>query len=312
MIKKYIFRNEGILALKEIRFNTKTYEKRYDLAYLKVWQTFIKDLSEIIKSSVPEDTEIAVNDLKATEKEKKKLIGLQKIVTMDSYNIFPHVIKLGVSRTFARGGIKLIGIGNRPGYPTLSKQIQEIKKHIKDDPVVLIDDDVFSGGTIKNMAELLLKSGINVIDILVGVQISRPDTTEIPINAVYKYSPEEVYELNDPRDFLIGSYEGGLVIKLGKDLVRAPYIAPFVDVTKRASISEDKTIRFSKEILNANRKFYISVEKILKRPLLLSELGKYFQLFFKKEFGAKNNLSVNEVFDCMDQKLDSIPLSSLS
>lgn len=302
MTKKYIFRNEGLLALKEIRLNTKTYEKRYDSAYLKVWQDFTDDLCEIIKSSVPEDTNIVFHDLKDTEKEKKKIVGSQKVITMDSYNIFPQAIKLGVSRTFARGGVDLLGIGNRPGYPKLTKQINQIKKNIKNEAIVLIDDDVFSGGTIKNMAELLLKSGINVKDILVGVQISRPQNEAMPITAVFKYHPEEVFELNDPRDFLIGSHEGGLVVKLDKDLVRVPYIAPFVDVKKRASISKDKTIWFSKRILDVNRNFYTGVQEILQRPLLLSEVGEYFQLFFNKEFGVSDDLSIHEVINLMDQR----------
>jgi hypothetical protein len=64
----------------------------------------------------------------------------------------------------------------------------------------------------------------------------------------------------DCRDFLIGAREAGLVIKLPNgELVRAPYILPYVRPHYHVSVPVDQELAFSAKVWEANREFFSTV-----------------------------------------------------
>ena len=260
MEKFYVFRNEGLWALQHLPVD----DKKLEIA----WKDFISGLYKIFGWAFrdsDEKVEIISHDLV-----KMQLQIGEKIKTVKTISIDPCIkgdIDIRTSRIFLPGGIEDQGIGGRPGFLDISKQISKIPKG----EYILIEDDIFSGGTIKNIIKAFLENNVEIKGIICGIQVGN-SVLDIPIDSLKNYSKEQVVDLNDPRDFLAGSYGGGLVIKtLTKGLIRVPYVLPFVDSNARSSIPRDKVNLFSKKIWELNLDFWKKFPEIK-----LFQVEKYF------------------------------------
>lgn len=155
-----------------------------------------------------------------------------KYISMDSIIRAEH--NLEISRKFDLFGHRMLGYSNRPGSPDLDAQIENI-------PVgeyILFDDDVHTGGSIK-FARNLLESKRRDIKAVLSLKFSTPEKAEIL----------------DCRDFLIGNNNSGLVVMLPNgNLVRVPYIYPYVCPYARASIHDP--LEFSIEIWRINEEYF--------------------------------------------------------
>lgn len=304
--KVYVFRDEGIEALKEIRQKTKTTNQKYDLKYSALWNKYVKDLAKLIESSFEGNAvKVLIHPLAELEEAKRKLAGNNLILSLDSYFSVNNKTEfsLGVSRIFKPSGKEKIGIGNRPGYKPLVDQLKKISSEHKGKQFVLIEDDIFSGGTLNEIIKLAEQYGIKIVKIIAGLQVAEKLQTTVPVFAVHKYSPYDILELNDPRDFLCGTYEGGLVIEYPNgERVRAPYILPFVDVTQRASIPEAKNNEFSKKLIQINKDLYHNLEKELGIELKIKHLSPSFQNFLKLEAGITSEDKIQQAFDLYERK----------
>ena len=60
---------------------------------------------------------------------------------------------------------KMLGIGPRPGYASLGEQFNRIKR---DQPVILVEDGSFSGGTVSKIIELIELSNRSIEYLVVG------------------------------------------------------------------------------------------------------------------------------------------------
>jgi hydroxymethylpyrimidine pyrophosphatase-like HAD family hydrolase len=251
MSKHYIFRNEGLWALQHLPHSSWK---------IKVaWADFITGLYEIFNRTfigLGKDFMIVSHDL-----EKMKLQVGQKIGAYKTISIDPCIkgdINIGTSRIFLPGGTSDQGIGGRPGFQEISEQISKVPAG----DYVLIEDDIFSGGTIKNIIKTFLENGVAIKKIICGIQVGN-SSLDIPVDSLQKYLAEEVVDLNDPRDFLAGAYGGGLVIKNpnGK-LTRVPYVLPFVDSNARSSIPRESVCLFSKKVWQLNLEFWQKFPKV--------------------------------------------------
>lgn len=131
---------------------------------------------------------------------------------------------IAISRRFALGGYQQLGHVARPGSPPLELQVANLPPG----PLVVFDDDCFSGGTVRALEELLPGR-------ILGVHTQ---TTALPGE-----------DLCDARDFLPGTDHGGLVVDLPDGtLGRAPYLLPYVDPAVRCCVPPDAALQFSLEI----------------------------------------------------------------
>lgn len=142
-------------------------------------------------------------------------------------------------------------------YSLAGNQISRIRMDVERDDtagikferlstLTVVDDDIVSGKTMEFVCRDLLPSGI------VGEQISLFE---------YGYSSdsdfEKVFEILDERDFLFGAKDGGLKVELpNNQLVRVPYVLPFVNPTWRCQVNPDQALEFSRKVILANLKFY--------------------------------------------------------
>ena len=172
----------------------------------------------------------------------------EEIINLDSH-IYGATVDLEISRLYDNFGQKMLGYTNRPGSDELIEQYAKINEIIKT-PAILFDDDIHTGGTM-NFVESQLKE----LDIQIkgrsSLVTSNPQHTEIL----------------DARDFILGANEGGLVTKIKNQLVRVPYIYPFVCPKSRASIGDP--MEFSQYIWLLNYNYYKdSSSKIVDFPHL--------------------------------------------
>lgn len=109
-----------------------------------------------------------------------------------------------------------------------------------------VDDDIASGQTFALIQDELSKIGVVFEDKL--------NLTESYCNMIGKeYS---LFDIVDTKDFLLGTYSGGLICEYFGSGVRVPYFANYVNLYSRASIPHSVICDFNLDILKLNRDFF--------------------------------------------------------
>ena len=256
IMRLYLFRNEDKWALQHL--------SELESKKEKAWDRFIESLYGVYRWAFDEDIRIVSHRLEDIRREILRKVGGHPTISVDP--CITGDVNLGVSRVFLPGGKIEMGIRERPGFPAIEQQIQMIPKG----EYVLIEDDIFSGGTIQKIIDLLINKEITIRKVVVGIRVGQPQLN-VPTESIHNYNPEEVIDLNDPRDFLAGSYGGGLVVRYPQSRVRVPYILPFVDTAARSSIPRKRVLEFSKKIWELNLDFYKQFPKVS-----IMDVEKYF------------------------------------
>lgn len=151
----------------------------------------------------------------------------------------------------------------------------------------LFDDDSISGNTIRMLEE---KKG------------ERFSTKSFLINLVRDrfFKGKKIIDVVDARDFVLGAKEGGLYVetKNGKRF-KVPYIYPFVNLTTRANIPDEKQINFTIDILKLNRAIYTSNNKSISEISEdLVKLAEYLNI--------EKNISILQMIDLLLTKTVSL------
>jgi nicotinic acid mononucleotide adenylyltransferase len=112
---------------------------------------------------------------------------------------------------------------------------------------VFIDDDIASGNTLRLIQNILIKDGI---------------TFKKYINLAQEYFENKektflLFDIVDTKDFLLGSYSGGLICEIKGQPLRLPYFAKYVNLQSRASIEYSDIVSFNKKLLELNKAFFI-------------------------------------------------------
>lgn len=168
--------------------------------------------------------------------EIKKLFPDKTILSVDP--CYVAEFNLGVSRYFRFGlpEIKL-GFSARPEEQSLTQQLLSLPKQ----SYCLVDDDCFTGKTIEFIKKILHKEHI---------------VEEIYVSTTGQ-AKNEIAEIIDLRDFIVGSYYGGLVALLpNKKIARVPYIYPFVLPSLRYHCPAEANFSLSLEIWKSNSEFF--------------------------------------------------------
>ena len=196
----------------------------------KIEKLFNECLGDSIVSIV--DVEIQLlKGIKEKEKSKNKTISLDVYLKGD--------INISLSRLFNNSDsqIKANKITTRPEDDKYFNL-----KELKDNKYTLIEDDIVSGYTLKELRKMM------------------PDTAAIDdfilLSNFGTNGSKKYYDVVDLRDFIINTNYSGLVVNIEDDIVRVPYISPYVDLTTRASILPEKALYFTTKILEINIELY--------------------------------------------------------
>ncbi len=248
----------------------------------QAYQEFIKGLMVTYEETSGDRNTIVeivdANDVNAIRNHKlETFIGNRHedfvVVTMDPLCDFPGTISFAVSRLFDPQGLVSEQLTNRPGSDTISHQIRSIQQAAQGKKIILVEDDLFSGSTIQRTMDLFRGLGLNgseanveIVALFPGIQ-ALSDTPlaikeDLLIDPVYTIeivpglNTEDVLDIGDPRDFLVGG--DGLVTEVG----RQPYVLPFVSPSARATVPEENEVDFSHRVLELTERFYQAAEQI--------------------------------------------------
>ena len=241
-----------------------------------IWNQALATIIQLFEDNL-EDVEVVMPSLWQLDLKKAAIAKSRDAfcVSLDSYDTMGRYA-LGVSRHFELGGKTQIGVGNRPGYPPLEQQLQDLKKAACNRPIVVFEDDIFTGGTARIVLDMMKSSGLDVVAFITGLQVSNTKKIyKVPVYAVERYK-DGVRDIVDPRDLLFGMPDAGLVTEDQGRLYRAPYCLPYVDVAVRASISPSNAISFSKGVIDLNLTFYEQLQVLLGDVIYVRDLAKPF------------------------------------
>ena len=232
----YIIRNESILPF---NYLLNIVDKN---TLINTQKIALEKFKNILIKQFPSKN-ILVMDLNNQLELASKTLKGQKTISLDSY--FNGTYNLNISRLFNISDSQL-------QYNQLTTRnnsdINYQIKQIIEGNYILVDDDSVSGNTIKSIKKLLPKN--------------------IEINNTYFFANQNknnIFDVVDFRDFIIGSENGGLMVKLNRDKnIRVPYILPYVSCISRASINPKNEIDFSIQILELNYFFYKNLKKNIK------------------------------------------------
>ncbi|MFA5592256.1 MAG: hypothetical protein WC989_02965 [Micavibrio sp.] len=157
-----------------------------------------------------------------------------------------------------------------PGLPDVKEQFRRAVEFVADSKkprVNIVDDVVFSGGTILNCANQLAARGIEVDTVIANVAINGSVAAlgqrGIKMDADYYY--DAVIDEVCMRDFIVGAPGGGRNLLLGNgQYVSVPYLYPYGNVGQWASIGRESAAGFSKDCLEASLNIWAALAPDMK------------------------------------------------
>ncbi len=213
--------------------------------------------------------------------EKELSTGLSRLIhasglfplSMDGV-YFQSEPSLGVTRAVNEMG-EDVGMRPRFGFPSLLTQIQAVKrKGISE--VVLIDDVVFSGGQLAAVISTLRECKVAVPLVCAGVVIyegqQRLTNCKVEVQAVRRFN--EVIDEICERDFYPGVPRSGRFVAESNNL-GMPYILPFGQPGKWASIPNSWQTPFSSFCIEQTIRLFEAIEKKSRRQVLMTDLPRF-------------------------------------
>lgn len=173
----------------------------------------------------------------------------KNILNADLWTSHPNQTTLNITRLFYLSDSQISSNQLIPRFQSLP--LDEQLKDIHDKNIVFVDDDIASGKTVE-MVKQLLPISTKIEEIISLSQQSFYE--EFNFEQSYNF-----HDIVDFRDFLIGSKEGGLTVKLpNNEIGKAPYVWPYVSLSHRAKLPHISQREFSLSIWKANKEFFES------------------------------------------------------
>jgi hypothetical protein len=197
-----------------------------------------------------------------------------------------HIVE--INRIVNQDG-EVIGLGPRPGHPSLSRQIDSLAVVANGNPVVLAEDGAFTGGTLDTLLSALRSRRINVTAIVAGICF--PDAVA-NIKERFKGEVVVVKEIHAPfewmpdHDFFPFVPNCGRVFgsRFGDEYLPHyshdgmsfcfPYILPFGDPVKWASIPQEHAHSFSLHCLEQSLDLFRKIDDLNGEKVMLRDVVK--------------------------------------
>ena len=232
---KYLLRDDRDIALQQWRL--KYNRKQLDESYTQ----FFKSLQEIIYLYTGVGTFIV--DYKWQIEFLKNLSVHHPLLNLDWLTYTPGQFYYSVSRVF-----EMFDIQARPLYFTQNAREAIPLPSIALEPghYIYVDDDIASGSTYRYVREKLSLQRVQIVGCINLAQAY----------CDYQGAQVNIYDILDPRDFLIGAHTGGLVCQWREGQVRVPYLSPWVNLETRARVAKNKCQDFTRAVIEANLQFF--------------------------------------------------------
>lgn len=195
---------------------------------------------------------------------------------------------LAINRLYDPHGA-CIGHGPRPGFPPIDVQLDELSNYLLGKSVVLIEDGVFTGGTLEFVLKELSARGHSVSDVLIGFcKLNAVDAlkrglngrvkTVIDVKEVIDWLPfHDIFPLMPHSGRVIG-YESGcspgeyLPMTVGGASFSYPYIEPFGMPGEWAGVSHEAAQEISRFGLLKSIELFELMERLNRRHVLVRDM----------------------------------------
>lgn len=211
-------------------------------------------------------------------RESLSIISLDKV-----YYSYPPMLE--ISRMVDAGGND-IGLGERAGSKPIEEQLQDLRWQLPSytKKVALLDDILWTGEVFLFARQLLQNIEIEVVRVYAGIEIEKFETKEglrggqwfreqTGLEVVSLFSYPEVIDQICERDFYPGVPLCGRQVA-GLENTGAPYLLPFGNPVKWASIPEWGKLKFSKACLERTIHLYATIGRLSGRPVHCEDLGR--------------------------------------
>lgn len=168
-----------------------------------------------------------------------------------------------------------VGTRERYGTPRIHIQLRKLEKELKGKEVIIVDDVIFSGDVVEQTINELSPLGIKVVAVCAGIGIEKGVDRlnsagyEVSCVRIYESVIDEVCE----RDFYPGVPLSGRSV-VCKENVGVPYILPFGDPEKWASIPKKWQKPLSEFCIKQTIKLFEAIEKESKRIIKCEDLDR--------------------------------------
>jgi hypothetical protein len=168
---------------------------------------------------------------------------------------------------------EVVGVTNRPGSSPLAEQIAQIAQKLGKGRVALADDVVFSGKLLRDVVIDLGDAGITVETLIVGIGIGegverlQKLVPDIRCAFVFDSVVDQVCE----RDFYAGVPLSGRLMA-GEENIGMPYMLPFGDPVKWASIPQASAAWLSRNCVRRSMELFIEIGRVSGRDVLVRDL----------------------------------------
>jgi len=260
-----------------------------------------QELARLITSYFPND-EVRVVTTKDLAGEilaeaKSRISGFDKsniISTCTDITAAGNGVAIEVNRIIDTAGT-IIGLGPRPGYPSVQSQVHQLNAVFYNKKLVLVEDGTFTGGTLKRVLELL---NHRVQTVVVGIGF--PSAIKA-IKENYLGEVAVIEHIEDPLDWMpdhdffpfvpncgrivgshsgMGDNEGVPSLAVGRGLMEGasfcmPYLRPFLNaetMSKWTNVPLEHDLPLSRFCLEAAVEIYRVLEKLNHQELYIGEL----------------------------------------
>lgn len=227
----------------------------------------LTDLKNMIEDCFPDHAQIIPEDLLRAGIEQRAANSKYPIISIDraysdeqTSNLIGH---LDVTRVVGRDMNKREGLFPREGALPIDRQLESFRT-TTEEPVVLLDDVVFTGKDLPLIMDQLKAVGRPVREIIVGIGIRAGlnvlENYGLLTRCVLEY--EDVVDEVCERDFLAGVPFSGRTFIDEKDRYWGiPYFKPFGDPESWATIPADRAEYFSEFCLEQSVMLWSAIEK---------------------------------------------------
>lgn len=215
----YMVRDDLSLALPEVGFSVTPSQ-------------ISKQLSSLLQKALPAGV------VMSTVKVEDQLVDVkftEKTISLDCF--WSGTYNLQVTRLFHHndGQSRSLQLTNRPGTPDLTKQIALIPAG----EYILVDDDISTGWTMQQVTGMLAAQKVNIVGTCSLIE-----------------KTENLFDVVDLRDFILGTYHGGLTVKVAGKITRLPYMQPYVNLVTRAKLTAEAAKKLTSELWQLNHDLY--------------------------------------------------------
>lgn len=184
---------------------------------------------------------------------------------------------------------KLIGIGSRPGHPSVERQLARHHQMINEQPVIVAEDGSFTGSSLQYLLAKLQERRARIQAVVLGVLFPQAAAA---IRKVYKGEIITCYDFSNPldwmpsHDFVPFTPNAGRVVgyKFGTNVfpiylydgasLCMPYVLPYGKPDEWAGLPPDRfgLRSFSLMCLHLAHDLFEEMEKLSQKSILISDV----------------------------------------